>query len=84
MKKKLREQMQKDAQDYRQKKIEVGEMLGRVEEKNLAAQSSSGKAAGGFMNQFGREAFERAGQEGVEAGIKRGKYFMDNTMDRDE
>lgn len=36
------------------------------------------------MNKFGREAFERAGQEGVEAGIKRGKYFMDSTMDRDE
>ena len=39
---------------------------------------------GGFMNKFGREAFERAGEEGVEAGIRRGKYFMDSKMDRDE
>jgi len=84
MKKKLREQMQKDAEDYRRKKIEVGEILGKVDQENQKTLDSSGKLAGGFMNKFGQEAFERAGKEGLEAGIKRGKYFMDNTMDRDE
>jgi len=33
-KKQLREQMQRDAEEYRKKKIEVGEMLGKVDEIN--------------------------------------------------
>lgn len=76
--------MQKDAEEYRKKKIEVGEMLGKVDEKNEKSQGAAGTTPGGFMNKFGREAFDRAGEEGLEAGIKRGKYFMDNKMDQDE
>ena len=76
MKKKMREQMQKDAEAYRDKKMEVGKVLEKADlEKD---RKEKGGQKGGFMNKFGRDVFEHAGKEGIEGRINRGKYFMDS------
>lgn len=74
----MREQMQKDAEAYRNKKMEVGEILEKMDEEKDRNEKGTNK--GGFMNKFGKEVFEQAGKEGIEGRINRGKYFMDSAV----
>lgn len=48
--------MQKDAETYRNKKMEVGEILQKVDIEKGAEEKGSNK--GGFMSKFGRDVFE--------------------------